>query len=85
MMLATPMIWLISIFGGGLGFIGGLAAVGGATAADRSGVFAGGGIGIVGAVLALSVVAWWIWGMVDAKKLCDSFNAGGGRPTASTS
>ena len=85
MMLATPIIWMISIFGGGLGFLGGLAVLGGASQADSAAVSTGGGVGIVGVVLFLSAFAWWVWGMVDAKKLCDAFNAGGGQQAAASS
>jgi hypothetical protein len=43
------------------------------TAQERSTV---GGVGFAGLIMILVPFVWWIWGMVDAKKLCESFNRG---------
>ena len=72
MMVMTPIIWAVAFFGGFLGFLGSFAAV--VQTADNPAPPGAGAVGGVGVVLMLSAVAWWVWGMIDAKNLCDSYN-----------
>lgn len=71
MMIATPVVWAIGWFGGFAALIGG---IGGATAETADMAATGAGIGIVGLLMAAVPVGWWVWGMLDAKKLCEAFN-----------
>ncbi len=56
-----------------------MALVGGAGAAFGSP--GSGGLGLGGILTLLVGFGWWIWGLIDAKKLCEFFNPGG-KPTA---
>ena len=71
MMVVTPIVWAIGWFGGFAAFLGGLGVLVAPTAQDSA---SAGGIGFFGFLMALAPFAWWIWGMVDAKRLCESFN-----------
>jgi len=72
MMLLTPIVWGVSFFGGFIGLIG-LSAIANHSTNDGSRLGAG-AIGGVGIVLMFAAVAWWVWGMFDAKNLCDAHN-----------
>lgn len=73
MMLSTPVIWAIGWFGGFAAFLGSLGVLVAPTAQDSA---SAGGIGFFGFLMAMAPLAWWIWGMVDAKRLCEAFNRG---------
>jgi len=76
MMVATPFIWAIGWFGGFAAFFGGLGVLVAPTAQESS---TAGEIGFFGILMSLLPIAWWVWGMVDAKTLCETFNRGGVR------
>lgn len=73
LMAATPVVWAIGWFGGFAALLGGIGFLVAPTAQDSA---SAGGIGFFGFLMALAPVAWWIWGMVDAKRLCEAFNRG---------
>src|SRR2546425_7026678 len=75
MMALTPIIWVIGWIGGLSAMLGGLGSLFAPTAREAA---AAGGYGFFGVLLALVPIAWWIWGMVDAKGLCEDFNRGVG-------
>ena len=75
MMMLTPLVWIIGWFGGFAAFVGGLASVVPTTPdPDRA---AAAGLGFFGFLMAVTPIIWWIWGMVDAKNLCEAFNRRG--------
>jgi TM2 domain-containing membrane protein YozV len=63
LMVAVPTVWICT-------WTFGLAGLG----AALSGVATG--FGIVAALTPVAAVALWIWGMVDAKRLCELANSG---------
>ena len=60
MMVATPVVWA-------MGWFGGLSALAGGIAGEA-------GVGVMGMFVAIAPFAWWIWGMADAKKVCEAAN-----------
>ena len=68
--VATPAVWLVCLFGGGLGILSCAAASSSETAN------AGAGGGLVGMLLLMTLPAYYVWVMVDAKRLCERHNAG---------
>jgi TM2 domain-containing membrane protein YozV len=77
MMVATPFIWAAAWFGGGtsLFFGGGTAMLAAGGAATSENMATGGTMTVLGGLFLLAGFAWWIWGMLDARKLCEAFNA----------
>ena len=74
MMVITPALVMIGWFGGMAGCFGTATNLAATTArTPTSG--AGTGLGVGGFIAVLIPVAWWIWGMVDAKRLCVTHNA----------
>jgi hypothetical protein len=71
MMTATPIIWIIGWFGGIAAFFGGLGTVVAPTSQESA---SAAGVGFFGFVMALIPGIWWLWGMIDAKQLCENFN-----------
>ena len=71
MMTLTPFIWAIGWFGGFATMLGGIGALVAPSAQESA---SASGLGFLGLMMALGPVTWWIWGMVDAKKLCEAFN-----------
>jgi len=72
LMILTPIIWSIAWFGGFVGLLGSTASL--VQTTYNPAPAGAGGVGIMGILLAFAGVAWWIWGMVDAKNLCEAFN-----------
>jgi TM2 domain-containing membrane protein YozV/predicted RNA-binding Zn-ribbon protein involved in translation (DUF1610 family) len=72
LMLLTPIIWTLAWFGGFVGVLGSTASL--VQTAYSPAPAGAGGVGITGLILAFAGVAWWVWGMVDAKNLCEAFN-----------
>jgi len=68
--VATPTVWLVCLFGGGLGVLSCAAA------ADPETAAAGAGGGLVGMLLLMGLPAYYFWVMVDAKRLCERHNSG---------
>ena len=63
MMAATPLLWTAAwILGPGAIF------------KSILGAKHPGAVGTVGVLLTVLPIAYWIWGMVDAKRLCDRSN-----------
>ncbi len=73
MMVITPILWIIGWLGGFSAMVGGLGSLTAETAQESA---TAGSVGFIGFLLALIPIAWWLWGMVDAKKLCEAFNRG---------
>jgi TM2 domain-containing membrane protein YozV len=71
MMMVTPIVWAMGWFGGFAALVGGLGSIAARTAQESS---SAAGMGLFGTMMALAPVVWWIWGIVDAKKLCEAFN-----------
>jgi len=72
LMALTPVVWAISFFGGFMGAVGSLSAL---VSTDKNPAPAqSAGIGVVGIVLMMSALVWWLWGIIDAKKLCEAHN-----------
>ena len=57
-------------------FFGGVGVLVAPTAQESS---TAGGVGFFGIVISLLSIAWWVWGMVDVKRLCETFQRGGTR------
>ena len=79
MMIATPIIWAVSFFGSGYSLLVVLAKFTNTIVQTEGGegsgtIVAGGRMSILGIFLAPVALAWWIWGMTNAKKLCEKFN-----------
>lgn len=88
MMVAFPFVILFGIFamfwalGSGAGVLTGLAYLAqglsgagvGAALGGLGLVLLNGAVGLVAFCCGLSPVAFWIWGMLDAKRLCEQFN-----------
>src|SRR2546425_8187919 len=68
MMALTPIIWVIGWAGGLSAILGSLVAP---TAREAAAV---GGYRVFGLLLGVVPFVWWIWGIVDAKRLCENFN-----------
>ncbi len=62
MMAAAPVVWFV-------GWTVGLAGLGALISGKPN------GMGVLGLLCGPMPFAFWIWGMVDAKKLCDRHNA----------
>lgn len=85
MMALTPVVWSISFMSGCMGLLWSGAGASsallraahepGAGTAGQSAFF--GGLGAGALLLSLIPIAWWIWGMLDAKKQCELHNAEG--------
>ncbi len=73
MMVATPIIWVIAFSGGFAGCLGASAAIV-STPDNPAAPSVSASVGLVGMVLMIVPVFWWLWGMIDAKKLCDAHN-----------
>lgn len=71
MMAATPVVWLIGLMGGMSALAGGLFAAVASTGTEGT---IGAGIGLGGLLMGLLPIAWWLFGMLDAKSLCNRHN-----------
>ena len=89
--IITPIIWGFA-WGAGLlgafaGCVGGVDSFVSSLSHTRSaGHSVNVGFGLAGLIALLVAVAWWVWGMVDAKRLCELHNArvaalGSGEPS----
>ncbi|MDH3626709.1 MAG: hypothetical protein OEV00_00085 [Acidobacteriota bacterium] len=77
MMLATPVLWMIS-FGAAFvtafmfaGVRNGVTPIDPASHPTSSGSIA---VSVLSVVLYLLPIVWWVWGMGDAKRQCDAMN-----------
>jgi TM2 domain-containing membrane protein YozV len=81
MMVITPVLWLFAWFGAFSTLVGGAGSLVAPTGQQAA---AGAGLGILGFILLLAPVVFWVWGMYDAKQLCEAFNrsatSGGASP-----
>ena len=68
MMVATPFVWALSWMGG-CGALAGLVRVAQGGSADAASG------GVVSVLLAMLAFGWWVWGMFDAKQICERHNA----------
>lgn len=71
LMALTPVIWVIGWIGGFSAMVGSLGSLLAPTAREAA---VAGGYGIFGVLFALAPAVWWVWGMIDAKSLCEDFN-----------
>lgn len=62
MMGAAPVIWMI-------GWVGGFASLGALVMPRHAG-----SASVLGVLVACAPFAYWIWGMIDAKRLCETHN-----------
>ncbi len=54
--------------------MGGMGVLKGAIEEEVATGTTGAGIGFIGILMMVVPIAWWIWGMIDAKNLCEAFN-----------
>jgi hypothetical protein len=74
MMIITPVLIMIGWFGGMAGCLAASSKFA-ASASQIQDASSSTGVGIGGLIAMLIPVAWWIWGMVDAQRLCQAHNA----------
>ena len=68
MMIATPLVGLTVFLVAGTVMLAGA----GSAESPEAGIA---GIGVAGVCSIGAWLSWWVWGMVDARRLCDRENA----------